>query len=543
MRFFLVLCILASSLLTMAGVPLGLPVAVDDVYTTYSGVTLSVAAPGVLANDQDATSAELEFQANFGVVQLAADGSFVYIPTAPDFVGEDTFVYLARNKQGFSSANATIRVRERPTATAHSLTVMEDSGQANVQVSITGTEEFSSPFGLTLVLTGDGCGVDLDCADQRVSVQPGQTDVSFVVPLYDDVLKEGNETFVLHLRPGSSVADYFDLYDGILTIDDDENAAPQAVADLYTVVMNADLFVPSPGVLWNDTDGDNDPLSVSLKTGPVHGQLVTLGSSGWFLYRPNPFYAGTDSFVYQVTDGYDSSWANVTITVTNGVPLAMDDMYSVVTGTVLTVEAPGVLINDRDPDGHVLEASIVSSGQHGRVNMESDGSFAYRPYGNFVGEDTFVYQVTDGQATATGTVTIVVQPHKVWLAALLKQQNDSCLRQEREPNNTIGEANEGLCFGVGITGSHDGTAGTGDLYRVNGRAGDTLSVVMETGNPDGVQLLLYRWNNGAAELVGQSVAEPFRLMYTVETDSLLYIYVYSDAGAANGDGYDLLVSR
>lgn len=542
MKTFLILCILASSLLTMSSTPFGQPVAVDDVYTAYRGATLSVDAPGVLANDQDAESAELVFQAQFGVVQLAENGSFFYTPEG-DFVGDDVFFYLARNKQGVSSAKVTIHVRERPTATVNSLTVMENADHANVQVSITGTDEFSSPFSLTLVLTGTGCGLDLDCTEQRVPVQPGQTDLLFSVPLYDDSLKEGNETFTLHCRPGGSMADLFDLYDGILTIDDDENAAPLAFGDSYTVVMGSELLVPVPGVLWNDTDDDNDPLSVLSKTEPAHG-LITLDASGRFLYRPSPLYTGTDSFAYQITDGYDNSdWANVTVTVINNAPIAVDDSYSIVTGEILVVSAPGVLANDSDPDGHLLEAKLISSAQHGQVEMQNDGSFIYVPDSGFVGEDTFSYRVTDGNAMSTGSVRIAVSSHKVWLPVLLKQQSDTCLRHEREPNDTIGTSNDGLCFGVVVIGTHDGSAGTGDLYRLDVQAGDTLNVSMETGNPNGVQLLLYRWNNDTAELVGQSVAAPFSLSYTASADSLLYIYVYSDAGTNNGDEYELLVNH
>ncbi len=540
-RVFLSLCILASSVLTMAGVPLGQPVAVDDVYTAYENAELSVAAPGVLANDQDADSVELVFQAEWGVVQLAENGSFVYIP-GPDFVGEDSFFYLARNKDGVASARVTLRVRERPTATVHSLMVMEDAGQATVQVSITGTEEFPSVMSLTLVLTGDSCELDLDCTEQRVPVQPGQSDVSFVVPLHDDGAKEGNEIITLHAQPGGSGAGYFELYDGIMTIDDDENAAPQAAGDSYTVVMSSELLVDAPGVLWNDEDEDNDELSASVLTGVANGEL-SLDPNGWFVYQPNPGYVGADSFTYQVTDGYDSDWTSVTITVINNAPVAEDDVYWMVAGEVLTVGEPGVLLNDSDPDGHGLRTKLISVAQHGQVEMGDDGSFVYTPDSNFVGEDWFTYRVDDGQAMETGTVTVVVNPHKVWLAAVLKQQHDSCLQHEREPNNTVGEANGGICFGVEITGTHDGGAGTGDLYRVDVQAGDVLSVDMETGNPAGVQLLLYRWNNDTAELVGQAVAEPFELTYTAQTDGLVYIYVYSDSEAANGAGYGILVNR
>ncbi|MFP4393953.1 MAG: Ig-like domain-containing protein [Anaerolineales bacterium] len=74
------------------------PVAVADAYETPEDTPLVVAAPGVLANDEDADddtlTAILEQAPAHGTVQLSADGSFVYIPTA-DFHGADAFTYRA----------------------------------------------------------------------------------------------------------------------------------------------------------------------------------------------------------------------------------------------------------------------------------------------------------------------------------------------------------------------------------------------------------------------------------------------------------------
>jgi Ca2+-binding RTX toxin-like protein len=71
------------------------------------------------------------------------------------------------------------------------------------------------------------------------------------------------------------------------------------------------------GVLWNDSDADNDTKSVFAVTGlsegtvgqPVataHGTL-TLDADGSFVYTPDVNFIGTDSFTYQETDGLASS--------------------------------------------------------------------------------------------------------------------------------------------------------------------------------------------------------------------------------------------
>jgi LPXTG-motif cell wall-anchored protein len=74
------------------------PVAKADAYTATNLASFVQAAPGVLANDTDAEgdalTAALESDATFGHVELAADGSFTYVPFI-GFAGNDTFSYRA----------------------------------------------------------------------------------------------------------------------------------------------------------------------------------------------------------------------------------------------------------------------------------------------------------------------------------------------------------------------------------------------------------------------------------------------------------------
>jgi Ca2+-binding RTX toxin-like protein len=69
------------------------------------------------------------------------------------------------------------------------------------------------------------------------------------------------------------------------------------------------------GVLSNDFDADGNALTASVGTLPVHGSVV-VNPDGSFHYTPNPGFAGTDAFLYQVSDGTGNvSSASVTITV------------------------------------------------------------------------------------------------------------------------------------------------------------------------------------------------------------------------------------
>jgi hypothetical protein len=69
----------------------------DDFYETGQDVTLTVEAPGVLANDYDLNVNDIIIldvreQPQHGELTLNQDGSFTYIPN-PGFFGVDTFVY------------------------------------------------------------------------------------------------------------------------------------------------------------------------------------------------------------------------------------------------------------------------------------------------------------------------------------------------------------------------------------------------------------------------------------------------------------------
>ncbi len=93
------------------------------------------------------------------------------------------------------------------------------------------------------------------------------------------------------------------------------NQPPVAMNDNYSVDQDSTLTVPAPGVLGNDTDPENDPLTAIKVNNPANGSL-TLNSNGSFTYTPKTAYSGADSFTYKANDGYhDSNIATVTIKV------------------------------------------------------------------------------------------------------------------------------------------------------------------------------------------------------------------------------------
>ncbi len=67
--------------------------------------------------------------------------------------------------------------------------------------------------------------------------------------------------------------------------------------------------------------------------------------------------------------------------------------------------------NDRSISDGPLNVVITAFAEHGHVSMNPDGTVTYVPAAEFVGTDTFVYQITDAEGrNDTATVLITVHP-------------------------------------------------------------------------------------------------------------------------------------
>src|SRR5688572_28091759 len=102
----------------VAGTLMTTPLARNDSYSASGNIRITVAAPGVLANDSDAdgvgpalnVTAGSFLSAQGGDVNLSADGSFTYNPPA-GFEGSDTFTYtLSDGESNTDTATASITV-------------------------------------------------------------------------------------------------------------------------------------------------------------------------------------------------------------------------------------------------------------------------------------------------------------------------------------------------------------------------------------------------------------------------------------------------
>jgi hypothetical protein len=102
--------------------------------------------------------------------------------------------------------------------------------------------------------------------------------------------------------------------------------------------------------------------------------------------------------------------------VSNSSPVGVEDNFEVVEGGRLVVDAPGLLVNDFDPDGDPIASGFHSDPTSGAILATAeDGAFAYEPDPGFVGVDSFSYAVRDDLGSFAGrvvdvTITVTAAP-------------------------------------------------------------------------------------------------------------------------------------
>jgi hypothetical protein len=97
------------------------------------------------------------------------------------------------------------------------------------------------------------------------------------------------------------------------TSNTDTNQKPVANSDTATTQMNTEITID---LLSNDTDQDNDDLSITSISNASNGSFVN-NNDGSITYSPEIVFAGKEVLTYTISDGEASSTASVIITVGN----------------------------------------------------------------------------------------------------------------------------------------------------------------------------------------------------------------------------------
>ncbi len=328
------------------------PVGSNDVFTILQNGVLTVGAPGVLGNDNDADAGQTitaslvaePANAEPGSFALHADGSFDYTP-ALDFTGIDTFTYKVND--GFvDSATTTVSINvvaptATPVAAADSFRTTTDAPLTIAAPGVLGNDNNLFNATLTAIVVSGPTH-----AESFALNSDGSFDYTPATGF------TGTDSFTYKANNGANDSNL-----AMVTIAVSAPAAtPVAVNDSYGADQNAVLSVPAAsGLLANDI---GLPLTAELTVAPLYGSL-TLNVDGSFDYEPGAGFNGFDGFLYRLTDGIGSSnVAMVTIHVRQE--------------SVMTVDA------DNEPsvygDAVTFTASFIPSELTGTVQFKIDGS-------------------------------------------------------------------------------------------------------------------------------------------------------------------------
>jgi uncharacterized protein YjdB len=222
------------------------------------------------------------------------------------------------------------------------------------------------------------------------------------------------------------------------------NAPAVAVIDSLAALMNTSLVLAAPGLLANDTLGVPSATIVSFGGGSLLGTIATnpagstvmfgtggsirVSADGSIVFTPSTGFTGSFTFQYRLQNTAGTSDATVVIEV--GLPpMAVDDGYATAMNVALTVNAPGVLVNDNAGfplsavvsfGGGSLPGTITSfaAGQGlafgigaflgGFIRLNADGSLSFTPPTGYTGTFTVQYRISNGVGTSDATISITV---------------------------------------------------------------------------------------------------------------------------------------
>ncbi len=238
------------------------------------------------------------------------------------------------------------------------------------------------------------------------------------------VLNAGNVVFTPTANYSGAAAFTYTLSDGNSTATGTVNVTVNPVNDTpvanndsgFTTPFQTFLNIPTSTLLGNDTDADNDTLTVDSVGGAVNGTVTPPGQTGNVVFTPNTGYSGPASFTYTIKDPSNAQ-ATATVNLTVGAsgnqpPNAVADSATTNEDSPVTIS---VLANDTDPDGHPLTVTLLNlTGTQGNATINANNTITYNPGAAFQsldagqqGTDTFSYEVSDGQGGISSAAVAV----------------------------------------------------------------------------------------------------------------------------------------
>ena len=335
--------------------------------------------------DGDALTTSILSGPSNGSASVENSDSISYTP-GTNFTGADTIIYQISDGSLTDSDTVFITVNNVNDAPVASTDNTSTDEETLVYVDVQDNDSDVDGDALTTsILSGPSNGSASVENSDSISYTPG---TNFT----------GTDTIIYQISDGSLTDS-----DTVFITVNNVNDAPVAATDNTSTDEETLVYVD---VQDNDSDVDGDALTTSILSGPSNGS-ASVENSDSISYTPGTNFTGTDTIIYQISDGSltDSDTVFITVNNVNDAPVASTDNTSTDEETLVYVD---VQDNDSDVDGDALTTSILSGPSNGSASVENSDSISYTPGTNFTGADTIIYQISDGSLTDSDTVFITV---------------------------------------------------------------------------------------------------------------------------------------
>ncbi|MHB9800000.1 Ig-like domain-containing protein [Pseudomonas sp. MT3] len=333
----------------------------SDVDNTLSVVSFSInGMTGTFAAGDTATLNGV------GSFTLGSDGNYTFTPVK-DWNGSVPEVTYTTNTGSSSTLNITVTpVDDASVLAPDSNTVDEDStASGNVLSNDSDVDNVLSVASFSIAgMTGTFAAGDTATLNGVGSFTLGSDGNYTFIPVKDWNGSVPEVTYTTNTGSSST------LNITVTPVDD----APIARPDSATVNEDDSIRID---VLGNDSDADNDPLTVT-EVAASNGQVV-INADGTLTYTPKANFSGTDTITYKISDGqggFATSTVNVNVIAVADKPtLDLDGSSGRPPATGLTVETwtnlSGLGSNGSGIPPSTLQAVIDGAGTAGSTSSTS----------------------------------------------------------------------------------------------------------------------------------------------------------------------------
>ncbi|MBS9881068.1 tandem-95 repeat protein [Vibrio alginolyticus] len=377
------------------------PIAGTTSYTIDEDEVITISAEQLLANSSDIEGEvaldSVSYSGSEGIFTDNGDGTFSFAPNQ-NFNGEVNLDVVVVDEDGATASTTAnidvLPINDAPVLGDLAYSVDEDNSITLSQEQLLAQASDVEGDALTasnLVVDGDATVTAND--DGSFTITPdanfnGDIDITFDI-------SDGSDTLV-------ATAD--------LTVNP-VNDLPQPEDQAFTIGEDGVLLFTDEDLLDGATDIDGDDLSVEGVTYTGADGVLTDNGDGTYSFAPNENFNGDVNFTFDVSDGTDTTSANIDVSVTpeNDPPVAGSTSYTVHEDNSITISDEQLLANSSDIEGDVDISSVTYSGNDGVFQDNGDGTYTFSPNENFNGEVSLdVVVVDDEGATDSTTAGITV---------------------------------------------------------------------------------------------------------------------------------------